>query len=76
MERLNKDPDERLERMLAGGAGKVTFQDPGPQYAASMAKLMQAIMQGRKIEDGRGADGKPKPQRIEVVLTDLDEPSE
>lgn len=58
MERLNRDPDETIDRLMAlaasggdgRGGGKVSFQDPGPQYAASLAKLFQAVIGGRKFE--------------------------
>jgi hypothetical protein len=58
MERLNVDPDERLARMMAGTgeSGKVSFQDPGPQYAASLAKLIQAVMGTRRFESERAGD--------------------
>ncbi len=53
MERLNVDPDERLAKLLAAETAKVTFQDPGPQYAASLAKLIQAVVGVRKFEAER-----------------------
>lgn len=63
MERLSVDPDKRLERMMTAGAEKVHFQDPGPQYAAGIAKLMQAINQGRKLETDAQT---PERQPVEV----------
>lgn len=67
MERLNKDPDDRLDRMLAasGEGSKVSFQDPGPQYAASLAKLVQAVIGTRRFEAER--DGQIRPAG-EVVI--------
>jgi len=67
MERVNIDPDQRLSKLLeiAGDGGKVQFQDPGPQYAASFAKLYQAIIGAKRYEAERG--GEIAPQR-EIVL--------
>lgn len=67
MERLNVDPDARLEKMLAaaGDGGRVQFQDPGPQYAASFAKLYQAIIGARRFEAEKSGDIAPE---REVVL--------
>jgi hypothetical protein len=74
MERLNKDPDERLQMMLAAGAEKVNFQDSGAQYAASLAKLFQAILQGRRFEGER--DGSIAPQREVTIRVLPTEPVE
>jgi hypothetical protein len=73
MERLNKDPDERLDRMLAasGEGGKVTFQDPGPQYAASLAKLIQAVIGTRRFEAERTGDLQP-PGTVRIVVSGPD----
>ncbi len=65
MERLNKDPDARLEKLLAAGAAKVQFQDPGPAYAASLAKLAQTIVGIRKFEGER--DGTIQPSGTVTV---------
>lgn len=78
MERLNKDPEAFLEKLslMSGNGGKVSFQDPGPQYAASFAKVYQAIIQGRRFEGER--DGTLAPERevtIRVLPTEPIEPS-
>lgn len=78
MERLNKDPDEILNRLqqIAGDGGKVSYQDPGPQYAASFAKVFQSIIHGRRFEGER--DGTIVPERevtIRVLPTAPVEPS-
>ncbi len=64
MERLNKDPDATLAKLMLAssgdkGGGRVSFQDPGPQYEASFAKVYQAIIGGRKFEAER--DGVVRP---------------
>lgn len=54
MERLNRDPEAMLDKLLLAGAGKVSFQDPGAAYASSFAKLFQAITGARKLDAERG----------------------
>jgi hypothetical protein len=55
MERLNTDPDDRMARLMlaAGDGGRVQFQDPGPQYAASFAKIYTAVIGAKKFEAER-----------------------
>lgn len=53
MERLNVDPDDRLNKLIVAEASKITFQDAGPQYAASLAKLIQSVVGLRKYEAER-----------------------
>ena len=52
MERLEHDPDVRLDRILekVGEKGRVQFQDPGPQYAASFAKLVQVVIGIKRLD--------------------------
>jgi hypothetical protein len=71
MERLNVDPLEMLQKLdaLAKPRGRsktatkvssrVTFQDPGPQYAASFAKLYQALIQAKRYESDRNGETQP-----------------
>lgn len=49
LERLNKEPPD-VERLASLGAQKVSFQDPGPQYAASLAKLHQSVVGSRRFD--------------------------
>lgn len=59
MERLNDNPVDRVEaladKLTAANAqsARISFQDPGPQYAASLAKLIQATVGVRKYEAER-----------------------
>lgn len=53
MERLNRDPEEMLDKLLMAGAGKINFQDCGAAYAASFAKLFQAMTGARKLDAER-----------------------
>ena len=75
MERLNKEPPDPA-RLAELGVAKVSVQDAGPQYAASLAKLYQAIIHGRRFEGER--DGTIAPERevtIRVLPTEKTEPS-
>lgn len=49
LERLNNEPPDPM-KLAQLGAAKVSVQDAGPQYAASLAKLFQAVIGGRKYE--------------------------
>lgn len=71
MERLNADPVD-IERLIALGSGKIHIQDAGPQYAASLAKLMQAITQGRRQDSHNNQSNGP----IEVHVHLSDEPDD
>ena len=71
MERLNITPDEILQKMQMMTAGtesaRISFQDPGPQYAASFAKLYQALIGARKFEaDREGITARPT--EVTIVL--------
>lgn len=61
LERLGVDPDKRVDKLMrhAGKGGRVQFQDPGPQYAASLAKLMQAVNGLRRFEAERKGEVAP-----------------
>lgn len=50
MERLSAS-DERLDKLLtaAEGASRVSMQDPGPAYAASFAKVWQALVGAKRL---------------------------
>ena len=52
LERLNNEPPDP-EKLALLGIAKVSVQDAGPQYAASLAKLFQAVIGGRKYEAER-----------------------
>jgi len=52
LERLNIEPPD-VAHLASLGAGKISVQDAGPQYAASLAKLYQAITQGQRFEAER-----------------------
>lgn len=71
MERLNRDPLDTLQQLEAlskprGRAkaatkvsSRITFQDPGPQYAASFAKLYQALIQAKRYESDKNGETQP-----------------
>lgn len=72
LERLNNEPPS-IERLVAMGAQKVSFQDPGPQYAASFAKLYQAVVGSRRLEaEKSGEIVTDREVRITVVGPDGD----
>lgn len=70
MERLDKDPEKIMARLqaMAGDGGRVSFQDPGPQYAASFAKVYAAIIGGRKYEAERDGVIQP-PGSVNITVS-------
>lgn len=64
LERLNIDPPD-VAMLASLGAGKISVQDSGPQYAASLAKLYQAIVQGQRFDAEK--EGQIRPSG-EVVI--------
>lgn len=75
MERLNRDPEAMLDKLLLSGAGKVTMQDPGAAYAASFAKLFQAVTGARKLEAERNGDVQAGTTEVHIHLAADDDGS-
>lgn len=77
LDRLGVDPDKRVDKLLkfAGKGGRVQFQDPGPQYAASLAKLMAALIQAKRFETERAIEDRD-PEPLEVVIRMADDEPE
>lgn len=70
MERLNVDAIELVQKLAAATKPKrgskttqqqtrIQIQDPGPQYAASFAKLYQALMSAKRFEAERKGEVEP-----------------
>lgn len=55
LERLNIEPPD-VTTLARLGAQKVSVQDAGPQYAASLAKLYQAIVQAHRYESEKAGE--------------------
>ncbi len=71
LERLNKDPDETLDRLMAmsGGQGKVSYQDPGAQYFRSMAAAVDTIAKIRKLDAEKSGEIRGASEVTIVVST-------
>lgn len=72
LERLNREPPDP-EKLMALGAQKVSVQDAGPQYAASLGKLLQAITMGRRHEADSIA---PRQTDVRVIVMGPDSATE
>ncbi len=70
MERLNVDPEELVKKLAAATkpkgrnvrsvSSRVQFQDSGPAYAASFAKLYQALLGAKRFEAEKSGEVAPE----------------